>query len=140
MEEIKNERKERQIGEEFEVNGVRLRVEEAKCICEGCFFRHSYDCMKTMGECTDLHRSDGKDVIAVPVSADGLKEECRIKFTGKNLNDVAALRCVCGFEPYYTTSGREWVVKYAGKDCHVEYAHEGVTIIQMNDGTGRVEK
>ena len=140
MEEIKNERKERQIGEEFEVNGMRLRVEEAKGDCEGCFLCHDYDCIITMGECMDRYRSDGKDVIAVPVSADGLKEECRIKFTGKNLNDVAALRCVCGFEPYYTTSGREWGVKYAGKDCHGEYAHEGATIIPMNAGRGRVEK
>ena len=140
MEEIKNERKERQIGEEFEVNGVRLRVEEAKCVCAGCFLYHAYDCEKTMGECMDLYRSDGKDAIAVPVPVNGLKEECRIKFTGKNLNDVAALRCVCGFESGYEAGEREWIVKYAGKDCHVEYAHQGVTIIQMNDGTGRVEK
>lgn len=138
MEEIKNERKERQIGEEFEVNGVRLRVEEAKSMCESCFLCHDHDCKKTLGECTYCDRTDGKDVIAVPVN--GLKEECRIKFTGKNLNDVAALRCVCGFEADYETGEREWLVKYAGKDCHLEYAHQGVTIIQMNDGTGRVEK
>ena len=138
MEEIKNERKERQIGEEFEVNGVRLRVEEAKSMCESCFLCHSQDCKRALGECTYCDRTDGKDVIAVPVN--GLKEECRIKFTGKNLNDVAALRCVCGFEADYETGVREWLVKYAGKDCHLEYAHKGVTIIQMNDGTGRVEE
>ena len=140
MEEIKNERIERQIGEEFEVNGIRLCVEEAKSLCVGCFLWHDYDCIKTMGECMARYRSDDKDVIAVPVSVDGLKEECRIKFTGKNLNDMAALRCVCGFETDYVIGEREWIVKYAGKDCHVEYAHKGVTIIQMNDGTGRVEK
>ena len=28
-------------------------------------------------------------------------------------------------------------MRYAGKDCHVEIAYEGMTLIQMNDGTGR---
>lgn len=128
-------REERRIGDEFEVNGVRLRVEKATSACAGCFLQHDHDCDAVMGKCCDSDREDGNDVVAVPV--EGLKEECRMKFTGKNLNDVGALRCVKRFDAADEYGTREWVLRYAGKDCHVEIAYEGMTLIQMNDGTGR---
>ena len=42
-----------------------------------------------------------------------------------------------GFDADDEYGTREWVLKYAGKDCRVEIAYEGMTLIQMNDGTGR---
>ena len=58
---------ERKIGEEFEYNGVRLKVVENNPIyglfCIGCFFRRNCDLRKeNAGECLAKKRTDQTDV------------------------------------------------------------------------------
>ncbi|MGL5232807.1 MAG: hypothetical protein ACRC7W_05710 [Fusobacteriaceae bacterium] len=66
---------ERKIGEVFEFKGVMLRVEEEKYMCKSCHFYHinSQDdesCennYKIIGQCTDVFRDDGLNIIFVEV-------------------------------------------------------------------------
>lgn len=53
---------ERKIGETFEYDGVKLRVEKETCICKGCFFEGSFKCKESAqerGECQSASRSNG---------------------------------------------------------------------------------
>lgn len=55
---------ERKIGEVFECNGVKLRVEPEVYVCRGCYFKHDSDkwCAQyksIRGECQKASRSDG---------------------------------------------------------------------------------
>lgn len=55
---------ERKIGEVFECNGVKLRVEPEVYVCRGCYFKHDSDKWCTQyksirGECQKASRSDG---------------------------------------------------------------------------------
>lgn len=55
---------ERKIGEVFECNGVKLRVEPDTYVCRGCYFKHDSDKWCTQyksirGECQKASRSDG---------------------------------------------------------------------------------
>ena len=53
---------ERKIGEIFECNGIKLRVEEERCGCKGCYFQHKkgwcISLKEIIGECMDSMRND----------------------------------------------------------------------------------
>lgn len=56
---------ERKLGEEFDYNGVRFRVETGTHMCNGCYFE-GMDCMTLLpikGECAESMRRDRKGVI-----------------------------------------------------------------------------
>lgn len=56
---------EQKIGEQFEYNGVRLKVVESKA-CKGCYFfkdfRYCDEIIEVTGDCIPLYRSDRKSV------------------------------------------------------------------------------
>lgn len=73
---------ERKIGEVFEYNGVKLRVEPEVYVCRGCYFKHDSDKWCTQyksirGECQKASRSD-RGIIFVKVED---MEERVIKLT-----------------------------------------------------------
>ena len=127
---------ERRIGDVFECGGVRLRVERSKDGCDGCFLIYMGNCDSVMGKCLAEVRGDGCDVMAVPV--EGLREVSRTEFTGKNLNDLAGLACVRGFDR--DNEEGTWAVKYADEGGRVRFASGEFVLVQMNDGTGRTEE
>ena len=66
---------ERKIGEEFEFDGVKLRVERLNDpdSCENCFFaKYRVRCylIKEVGSCTRIGRKDGTSVKFVKVKED----------------------------------------------------------------------
>ena len=73
---------ERKIGEVFEYNGVKLRVEPEVYVCRGCYFKHDSDKWCTQyksirGECQKSSRSD----IGIIFKKVGDMEERTIKLT-----------------------------------------------------------
>lgn len=65
-------KKEFKIGETFQYENVKLKVEKAKDLCSGCYFiENGLDCTgeieKTIGDCTLIGRKDGQEVIFVKV-------------------------------------------------------------------------
>ena len=62
---------ERAIGEVFELDGVKLRVEEAELWCRGCYlFDIDIECgglRSIRGDCNIEHRTDKTDVIFTEV-------------------------------------------------------------------------
>ena len=62
---------ERKIGEVFELDGVKLRVDEAESLCRGCYlFDIDVECTdlrSIRGDCNIEHRTDEKDVIFTEV-------------------------------------------------------------------------
>ena len=130
---MSEERIVRKIGDEFEVRGVKVRVVASKDSCDGCFLSFLGNCDKLMGVCLAEMREDKTDVMAVPV--DGLREVCRVEFTGTNLNDLAALECVVGIDRDNEDHG--WRVRYADESGRVRWASGVFALALMNDGTGR---
>ena len=74
---------ERKIGEVFDFNGIKLRVQDAgyKASCNGCYFCVSFYCQcyelhhkQLIGECYRIYREDGKDVIFMEVQSNKDKE------------------------------------------------------------------
>ena len=68
--------KEYKVGEEFEFEGVRLRVEKCNTFlsCEDCFFiKYRIRCylMEDVGFCNKSNRTDGVNVKFVKVEEDG---------------------------------------------------------------------
>lgn len=64
-------KKELKLGETFQYENVKLKVEKAKALCSGCYFyENGLDCTgeieKTIGDCT-LGRKDGQEVVFVKV-------------------------------------------------------------------------
>lgn len=75
---------ERKIGEVFECDGVKLRVEKETHACSGCYFHKNHDtsrtcvvCRSIRGECQSASRSDG-GIIFVKIED---MEERTIKLT-----------------------------------------------------------
>lgn len=71
---------ERKIGEEFEYNGVRLKVVENKSAndvyCVGCFFRKNcYLHEEVAGECVDEYRFDKTNVKFIKIEDKDMKEQ-----------------------------------------------------------------
>lgn len=67
---------ERKVGDIFEYDGVKLRVEEETRICDGCFFKCSSKCDESIqkrGECQSASRSD-VGVVFVKVEEKDMKE------------------------------------------------------------------
>lgn len=67
---------ERKVGDIFEYDGVKLRVEEETRMCDGCFFKCSSKCDESAqkrGECQSASRSD-VGVIFVKVEEKDMKE------------------------------------------------------------------
>lgn len=65
-------KKEFKIGETFQYENVKLKVEKAKDLCSGChFYENGLGCTgeieKTIGDCTLIGRKDEQDVIFVKV-------------------------------------------------------------------------
>ena len=62
---------ERKIGEVFELDGVKLRVDEAELGCRGCYlFDIDIECTdlrNIRGDCSEVHRTDNTDVIFTEV-------------------------------------------------------------------------
>ena len=79
----KNHVMERKVGEVFDFDGVKLRVERAddETSCNGCYFRHTRrSCFGSgiipyVGRCNTIARSDKESVIFVEVEDDKYKEE-----------------------------------------------------------------
>lgn len=59
---------ERNIGEQFDCNGVQLEtVEEKEYVCKGCYFRVTMSCcdidiVDILGPCSASEREDKKDI------------------------------------------------------------------------------
>ena len=59
----------RKIGEEFEYEGVKLKVVEAHNYCESCYFDGTRECCSdkftatVIGECMPMQRDDYEEVI-----------------------------------------------------------------------------
>ena len=71
---------ERKIGEEFEYNGVRLKVVENKSsndvYCVGCFFRENYYLHEeVVGECVSEYRFDKTNVKFIKIEDKEMKEQ-----------------------------------------------------------------
>lgn len=74
---------ERKVGEVFDFNGVKLRVERAddETSCNGCYFRHPRrSCFGSgiilcVGRCNTIARSDKESVIFVKVEDDKNRED-----------------------------------------------------------------
>ena len=62
---------ERKIGDVFELDGVKLRVEKAESWCEGCYLSDIYmectDLRNIRGDCSEVHRTDNTDVVFTEV-------------------------------------------------------------------------
>lgn len=62
---------ERKIGEVFELDGVKLRVEKAESWCEGCYLfdidMKCTDLRNIRGDCNVEHRIDKTDVVFTEV-------------------------------------------------------------------------
>ena len=62
---------ERKIGEVFELDGVKLRVEKAEALCIGCYLLGAdiecTDLRSIRGDCNIEHRIDKTDVIFTEV-------------------------------------------------------------------------
>ena len=56
---------ERELGDEFEVDGVALRVVEASNVfsCDGCYFLESEHNVCEFQNCLKCERNDGKSVV-----------------------------------------------------------------------------
>ena len=73
---------ERKIGEEFEYNGVRLKVVE-EFYCNHCYFRdkrenegcHRSEHILVSGPCSILKREDGKSVQFIEIKKEKMKEQ-----------------------------------------------------------------
>ena len=71
---------ERKIGETFEYEGKKLKVEEDKNFsCHGCFFNKkcTVAVKKTAGQCQAGFRGDNKDVVFVKVAEEAQTEEVK---------------------------------------------------------------
>lgn len=60
------------IGEEFQLNGIKLRCEKAHNNCKGCFFQKDQSCLnkgidEKLGFCSKIFRYDNTHVIFVKV-------------------------------------------------------------------------
>lgn len=61
---IKENNDQRPIGEVFYYRGVKLKVEIATAICEGCFFNSNIlVCPENIGNCGHNTREDNTDII-----------------------------------------------------------------------------
>ena len=60
---------ERKIGEVFELDGVKLRVEKGEYLCDGCslFDIECINLRSIRGDCNKVHRKDKTDVIFTEV-------------------------------------------------------------------------
>ena len=75
---------ERKIGEEFEYNGVRLKVVEED-FCENCYFRDKHEnesCARSKhisvsGICSKVKREDSKSVQFIEIKNEKMKEETK---------------------------------------------------------------
>ena len=75
---------ERKIGEEFEYNGVRLKVVEED-FCENCYFRDKHEnesCARSghisvSGSCSKAKREDHKSVQFIEIKNEKMKEETK---------------------------------------------------------------
>ena len=72
---------EREVGDVFDFNGVKLQVKDRlELICKGCFFDKFRPAIcddvtsNFTGECLGFARSDNKNVIFVEVESDENKE------------------------------------------------------------------
>lgn len=73
---------ERKVGDIFEYDGVKLRVEKETRMCDDCFFKCSFKCNESIqkrGECQSASRSD-VGVVFVKVEEKDMKER-NIKLT-----------------------------------------------------------
>lgn len=77
--------KERKIGEVFDYDGKKLRVEEFKSYCVGCFFdgQCSKTIKETTGACGSSIREDGKNVIFAEVQPQDDTEEPKERKVGE---------------------------------------------------------
>ena len=77
--------KERKIGEVFDYNGKKLRVEEFRSGCVGCFFdgQCSKTIKETTGACGSSIREDGKNVIFAEVTLHEETEEPKERKVGE---------------------------------------------------------
>ena len=77
--------KERKIGEVFDYNGKKLRVEEFRSDCVGCFFdgQCSKTIKETTGACGSSIRKDGKNVIFAEVPPQKDTEEPKERKVGE---------------------------------------------------------
>ena len=93
---------ERKIGEPFEYEGKKLKVEENKNFsCHGCFFNKkcTVAVKKTAGICNGYKRTDKKPVIFVEVKDEQPQEQAE----QPNLNLCEILKdCPRGFKLYST--------------------------------------
>ena len=70
---------ERKVGDIFEYDGVKLRVEEGTLMCNGCFFKYSSKCDESIqkrGECQSASRSD-VGVVFVKVEEKDMEESIK---------------------------------------------------------------